>query len=153
MKATEETTETRSATSGTSSAAPAPNRRFCKPDESKNPVTLSAAKTAGAKTILVVDDYASICEITARILRSEGYDVLTATTGEQALKLARETPEIDLLVTDFEMPKMRGDELARRCAAIHSDLPIIIISSGAEPIFIPSPFVSLRKPFHPSALI
>ena len=61
------------------------------------------------KTILVVDDYPSLCEVVAASLRSCGYHVLVAAGGEEACVVAREGETIDLLLTDIEMPQMCGD--------------------------------------------
>ncbi|MGB8169013.1 MAG: response regulator [Chthoniobacteraceae bacterium] len=71
-----------------------------------------------AETIPAVDDHESMCELIEVILGRAGYRVLTATNGADALRLARATPQIDLLVSDIEMPRMRGDELAARFAAV-----------------------------------
>jgi len=82
--------------------------------------------------ILVADDEFLLTEMLAAMLEDAGYQVLTASHGEQALRLMRErTPR--LLITDFMMPVMNGLELAR---AIRNDeciahIPIVLVS-GAQ---------------------
>jgi CheY-like chemotaxis protein len=100
-----------------------------------------------AETILVVDDCKPLCELIEVILCSAGYRVLTAENGNEALRLARQTPEIDLLLSDIEMPQMRGDELASRFAALHPSAPVVFVSSATTPIEAAVPFTFVPKPF------
>src|SRR5215203_1523411 len=88
----------------------------------------SPAATDG-KTVLVVDDYRSLCEVIASMLRGNGYRVLTASSGAEAKTLAQETPSIDLLLTDIEMPEMGGDELAAWFRAVRAETRVILMSS------------------------
>jgi DNA-binding response OmpR family regulator len=79
--------------------------------------------------ILVVDDDANLRNIIAFALQREGYDVVTAGDGEQALQqLAAETPH--LIILDVMMPKVDGFEVARR-ARIQSSVPILMLTSRA----------------------
>jgi CheY-like chemotaxis protein len=103
--------------------------------------------------VLVVDDYRSLSEITAAMLRSCGYRVLTASSGEEAKALARETARIDLLLTDIEMPQMRGDELAEWFRVAKPETRILFASSQSAPSQALQPFHFLQKPFHVEALI
>jgi len=66
-----------------------------------------------AKRILVVDDSPIELKLTARVLGQAGYEVSTATSGAQALALARENPP-DLVLLDLNMPQMDGYEVCRR---------------------------------------
>jgi CheY-like chemotaxis protein len=104
------------------------------------------------KTILVVDDYPSLCEVVAAILRSYGYHVLVAAGGEEACVVAREDETIDLLVTDIEMPQMCGDELADLFHVQRPATPILFMSIQARPQSI-EPGHFLRKPFALQELI
>jgi CheY-like chemotaxis protein len=67
----------------------------------------SAAEESGAGTVLVVDDDASARDLIARMLRREGYRVLTASGGEEALRLAREERP-DAITLDILMPGVDG---------------------------------------------
>jgi CheY-like chemotaxis protein len=84
----------------------------------------------GSATILVVDDEVSLRRILVRQLRSEGYTVLEAGYGLEALELARNSPEpIDLVLSDIVMPGMIGTELAQRLLAEHPDIQVVLMSA------------------------
>ena len=91
---------------------------------------LNPAKLAGEKTILVVDDEQASAELTAALLRSQGYSVITLDDGHKALSLI-ENGSIDLLVVDLMMARLDGVEV---CAHIRNELhepflPVIITTS------------------------
>jgi CheY-like chemotaxis protein len=105
------------------------------------------------KTILVVDDYPSLCEVVAEILRSYGYRVLVAAGGEEACVIAaREGETVDLLLTDMEMPQMSGDELADLFHAQRPATPILFMSIQTRPQSIELGHF-IRKPFALQELI
>lgn len=65
------------------------------------------------ETILLVDDHASVRKLLGSILRSDGYSVLEAEGGSQAIELChRYSDKIHLLLTDIVMPQMHGHTLA-----------------------------------------
>ncbi len=82
------------------------------------------------KTILVVDDELTIVEIVATILENEGYEVLTAGDGKEALAYL-EKSKVDLVLSDMMMPVMDGRELCKRIEAhpVHNSIPIILMSA------------------------
>ena len=91
------------------------------------PVRLSQA------TILVVDDEVELRQLIVRQLRIEGYKVLEAGYGMEALAVAASSPEpIDLVLSDIRMPGMPGTELAQRLMAEHPGLQVVLMS--AHPI-------------------
>ena len=100
-----------------------------------------------AGTILVVEDCEVLSELLEVLLSRMGYRVLAATSAAEALQIARTFPEIDLFITNVDMPEMRGDELARRFARLHPSGRVIFLSSFNEPIHAPGPFGFLAKPF------
>lgn len=61
-------------------------------------------------TLLVVDNEDDIRDLFALVLEQAGYTVITAVAGDAAISLLNTTP-IDLVLTDYEMPDMRGDQL------------------------------------------
>ncbi|HVL06642.1 MAG TPA: PAS domain S-box protein [Acidimicrobiales bacterium] len=67
----------------------------------------------GRERILLVEDEKSLRVATARILTGHGYQVIAASDGVEALEFLDDEPDIDVVVTDIAMPRMRGDELAR----------------------------------------
>jgi DNA-binding NtrC family response regulator len=91
------------------------------------PIRLSQA------TILVVDDELALRRLIVRQLRIEGYKVLEAGYGMEALAVAASSPEpIDLVLSDIRMPGMPGTELAQRLMAEHPGLQVVLMS--AHPI-------------------
>lgn len=102
------------------------------------------------KTLLVVDDEYGIVEVLRLLLADEGYRVLTASDGEQALELMREKAP-DAVITDQMMPLMSGAELFRamRKAPALRKVPVVLISSVprlAASTDLPWA-LSLQKPF------
>jgi two-component system CheB/CheR fusion protein len=107
-------------------------------------------------TVLVVDDSEQAREITARMLRDEGYNVLAASSGEQALESLARGSEVQVILADIVMPGgMDGFELADRVMAI-DPWPRVVLMSGFAPQFPQldpaSRFPLLIKPFSPDQL-
>jgi two-component system chemotaxis sensor kinase CheA len=85
--------------------------------------------------VLVVDDQYTVRELQRRILGAAGYDVITARDGREALELLAVEAEVDLVLTDVEMPVLDGLGLleALRADPAHASLPVVIVSSrGGE---------------------
>lgn len=98
--------------------------------------------------ILAVDDDSLILMNTAALLEDLGHEVLEGNSGEEALSLLRENPDIDILITDLAMPNMTGIELADHATSVRSDLPIILASGyGDVPAGAQQRIVRLAKPF------
>ena len=79
-------------------------------------------------TILVVDDEINYLTVMEALLGEEGYEVLTAPSGPEALKLAG-TSDVDLVLTDMKMPKMNGIELLGELKRLYPDLPVIMMTA------------------------
>ncbi len=113
---------------------------------------------AGAERILLVEDEDAVRRMAARALATRGYTVIEAQDGADALQLvARESGEIDLVVTDVIMPTVGGRELGERLAELRPGLPVLFISGYTDDDVVRrgllspgSPF--LQKPFEPDAL-
>ncbi len=84
-----------------------------------------------ARRVLVVDDEAVVCETITRILAPEDLEVETATSGQAAL-VAFQRSEFDLVIVDYQMPGMKGDELAAALRAIVPQQPILMITAYNE---------------------
>ena len=83
----------------------------------------------GSETILLVEDEAIVRELTVQILESDGYQVLEAMNGTEALRIAGEHgAPIDLLLTDVMMPGMNGKELANKLRLHHPDMRVLFMS-------------------------
>jgi putative nucleotidyltransferase with HDIG domain len=92
-----------------------------------------AGASKGKRTILVVDDDRRVVELLQISLTQNGYRVLTAMTGEEALAVVRRTPP-DMVILDLRLPKKTGFEV---CAAMKSTretahIPIVMVSASAE---------------------
>jgi PAS domain S-box-containing protein len=111
------------------------------------------------KTILVVEDEEALREVTRRLLVAEGYSVIVAADGPQALlaAAAQEGP-IDLLLTDVTMPHMPGTQLAERLCRQRPGLKVLYMSGFAQPILEASEpsragMVLIDKPFSANELL
>lgn len=82
--------------------------------------------------VLVVDDDALILMSTAAMIEDLGHEVIEASSGRAALELLRTGNKIDLLITDFSMPKMNGAELASAARELFPDLPVLLATGYAE---------------------
>jgi two-component system cell cycle sensor histidine kinase/response regulator CckA len=81
-------------------------------------------------TILVVDDEPALRQILARQLRTEGYTVLEAGYGLEALEVARNSLHpVDLVLSDIVMPGMIGTELAQRLLTEHPGIQVVLMSA------------------------
>jgi len=92
-------------------------------------------RTPRGETVLVVEDEAALREVTRRILARNGYRVITAASGPEALDIARDHQgEIHLLVTDVVMPHMLGKEVAERMRLIKPETEVLYMSGYARPV-------------------
>lgn len=108
-------------------------------------------------SILVVDDELSNAEVLALILHEEGFQVMVAGDGRQALERIEEAAP-DLLITDYMMPGMSGVELARAVRQLprHRNLPVLLMSGAAAStlsVHAQDFDAFLRKPFDIEALL
>ena len=108
-------------------------------------------------TILLVDDTLAVRGLARRVLEGEGFRVLEASSAEEALDLAAtEDQPIDLLLTDYRLPEMRGPELARRLCADRPDLITVFMSGYGEEALEGEELVPgstfIQKPFSPVEL-
>jgi signal transduction histidine kinase/CheY-like chemotaxis protein len=83
-------------------------------------------------TVLLVEDDPLVLTSTAAMLEDLDHTVVEASSGEAALRILRETPSIDLVVTDHAMPGMTGLELGERIRAHWPAMPILLASGHAE---------------------
>jgi PAS domain S-box-containing protein len=113
----------------------------------------------GEETILLVEDEPALREVTRRILRRAGYEVIIAENGVEALQVAdQHTGQIDLLLSDVIMPQMPGPELARRLRAQQPTLRVLLMSGFAQPILdsgghLEAGMTLIEKPFSGPSLL
>jgi two-component system, cell cycle sensor histidine kinase and response regulator CckA len=96
-----------------------------------SPDTDRTGLSTGGRAVLVVDDDKGVRRLTARMLRSDGYRVLEADSGADALRMLEEDPGIDLVLTDIVMPGMDGFELADRATGRLPGLRVMLMTGHA----------------------
>jgi CheY-like chemotaxis protein len=117
------------------------------------------APEKGSETILLVEDEDAVRELTRQILRLNGYSVLQAARGHEALEVSREYDGcIDLLLTDVIMPQMNGRELADLLRKQRPELRVVYMSGYAEDAIVHQGalepgVVLVEKPFNPEVLV
>jgi len=99
---------------------------------------------AMGRTVLVVDDDASVLEVIAGMLEDFGCDVVRAGSGTEALDQLERNKRISILITDINMPVMDGHELAERAKRLSPELKVLQLS-GRERRRDGYPMI--RKPF------
>jgi signal transduction histidine kinase/CheY-like chemotaxis protein len=115
--------------------------------------------TRGGETVLVVEDEDALREVTRRILARNGYQVLTAANGPEAIKIVEHGRDpIDLLLTDVIMPHMLGKELAAKMRELRPGMRVLYMSGYAQPVLASQgtldPGVTLvEKPFSEATLL
>lgn len=109
------------------------------------------------RRILVVDDEAPVRDLLVRVLQTAGHLVVGAGSGAEALELAAQQTELDLLVTDLVMRGMNGIELASRLTKERPGLPVLITSSytpgqmGHDELQFRADFI--EKPWAPQEIV
>ena len=83
------------------------------------------------KKILVVDDEPFVCDTVKLLLAFDGHQVETALSGKEALEKFA-IGKFDLVITDYSMPEMKGDELGMKIKALSPQQPVVLITAYAE---------------------
>ena len=121
------------------------------------PAAPSPRARRGTETVLLVEDEESVRTLVRIALQREGYTVLEAAHGLEALRIhERCSQSINLLVTDIVMPQMGGRELAERVTAVCPRLKVLFISGYTDDALLRGAFAEgrpfLQKPFSPETL-
>jgi PAS domain S-box-containing protein len=121
-------------------------------DTHETPTPLRLTALGGSETILLVEDNATVLELTRDALRNQGYQVLVASDGDEALRVVQSHPgTIDLLLTDLVLPGFNGQTLAVRLRAMRPKLAVIFSSGYSADAFTSNTEVSsagfLAKPY------
>jgi PAS domain S-box-containing protein len=128
-------------------------------DETEPSVDVPAQPGVGTETVLVVDDEEGLREVTRRILTRNGYTVITAESGAEAIEIARTNPgEIHLLLSDVIMPKMQGPTVAKEVKKIRPNIKVLFMSGHALPVLeaesvLDTQFQLVEKPFDQRLLL
>ena len=115
--------------------------------------------TGTGQVVLLVEDEAALREVARRMLARNGYHVLTAASGPEAIDLVTGHPgHVDLLLTDVIMPQMTGQEVAQRICALQPDIRVLYMSGYTQGLLSAQgalePGVNLiKKPFSEPGLL
>jgi two-component system, cell cycle sensor histidine kinase and response regulator CckA len=100
--------------------------------ETKIKVKEKGAELWGSGIVLLVEDEDMVRAVAERALTRHGYQVVTATNGEEGLTVLQSRDDIDMLVSDVVMPVMDGPALGQHAREMKPDLPILFMSGYAE---------------------
>jgi two-component system cell cycle sensor histidine kinase/response regulator CckA len=112
----------------------------------------------GTETVLLVEDAAAVRAVAKQTLVRQGYQVLEASDGEDALHIAkRHRGPIDLVLTDVVMPRVGGRELVERLSAVRPDVRVLFMSGYTDDSVVRHGILEggvpyLQKPFAPDGL-
>jgi PAS domain S-box-containing protein len=119
-------------------------------------ITTAAMSDARGEQLLIVDDEAGLLAMVKTTLETVGYRAVTAPDGLAALTiLEKSAPEIDLVITDWQMPLMSGAELVRKIQGTYPELKMVV-ATGAEKVEdVSGLFVNglLQKPYTTEGLL
>jgi CheY-like chemotaxis protein len=128
-------------------------------EESPAPVAPTpAGPPRGTETVLLVEDEDLVRALFLKVLKQQGYTVLPATSGEDALLQAeRHAGPLDLLATDVVMPGISGRQLAERLTAVRPGLKVLFLSGYTDDAMLrhgvrEAETAFLQKPFSPDVL-
>lgn len=105
----------------------------------------------GAKRILVVDDEPGIQQSLAMLLGFDGHKVQVAGSGEEALEKFS-VGAFDIVITDFSMAGMKGDELAASLKKLEPKLPILLLTAFPPAVKPSAVDLLMTKPFYVASL-
>jgi CheY-like chemotaxis protein len=129
-------------------------------EEAAQPTHSDTRETSirGDEVILLVEDEEAVRKSAAEYLAENGYTVLVASRGSEALEIAERHEEpIHLMLTDLVMPKMSGRDLAEKIKATHPETKVVFMSGysnnllSSQQVLDPK-HVLLQKPFRLAAL-
>jgi two-component system, cell cycle sensor histidine kinase and response regulator CckA len=126
--------------------------RVDEPAETIGHIAIKQAQKGGSETVLLVEDEESVRQLVRELLEAQGYQILEAENGEEALQIAAMHSEIDMLITDVVMPGMSGRELSARLCASHPHTKLLYLSGYTEDAIVHEGVLEpgtafLQKPF------
>ena len=119
---------------------------------------LLQTKSTGTETILLVEDETQVRNLAALVLRERGYEVLAASDGDEALRVAEQyAGRIHLLLTDVVMPQMSGKELSEEIKRTRLDIKVLFASGYTNDAVVHHGVLEanmefIQKPFTPNNL-
>lgn len=118
----------------------------------------SPETNAGNDKALIVDDQPDVLHVAVELFKTMGYDVLSATSGLDAIEILKRTTDINVLFSDVRMPVMDGLTLGREARKVVPGIKVILVSGFAPPALTQEnhglrDFHFLRKPFRMSEVV
>lgn len=120
---------------------------------------LACTPNGRVETILLVEDEDALLSLMQDVLKDAGYNVMTASDGQEAAEsYCEHGGEIDLVLTDIGLPRLGGRELLRRLRQINPEVRVVV-SSGFADGTVKGDFLSagakdlVPKPFHPAQIL
>lgn len=118
----------------------------------------SPTRAGAGVSVLVVDDETAVRRFAVRVLQREGYEVLEAADGLEALEMIRAGKvTVDLIVSDIVMPRMNGVELMQAVTGFDPEIPVVLMSGYAtaalSELGIATPCSIVPKPFPAERLL
>lgn len=107
------------------------------------------------ETILVVDDNKAVLQIVVKILEDAAFRVYSASSGPLALRLAETAGNIDLLLSDVDMPQMSGPALGEALKLARPNIHVMLMSGGAngDLLVLNYGWAYVQKPFVAAKLV
>jgi DNA-binding NtrC family response regulator len=122
------------------------------PSDQAKPIRPAEGPKRGV--VLLVDDEEKVRWIARRVLEADGWEVLEAGDGQAALQLIGEREgRLNLVVTDLNMPRVSGRELAEVVSVFHPGLPVLGITGFLSGVSHDRRLPILPKPFSPGSLV
>jgi two-component system, cell cycle sensor histidine kinase and response regulator CckA len=125
----------------------------------ERPISPQSAQGGNGETVLVVEDEAAMLQVTRRLLARNGYQVITAVNGLDAIEVAAGHPgNIDVLLTDVIMPQMLGKEAASRICALYPGVKVLFMSGYTQGVLDTQGVLEagvnlIEKPFTEASLL
>ena len=134
--------------------------RVAVPEQNEPTIEIAAPRVSGgSETILLVEDEPSVRELAKRVLERQGYGVVTAANGAEALQRLDERGRgVDLVLSDVVMPVMDGCDLADRLAVLDPGAKVLLMSGYAQDVVVRQGNMGenrafIPKPFSPDELL
>lgn len=112
------------------------------------------------KTVLIVDDSATVRQQVRMVLSQAGFEVMEAADGAEGAEVVDRSPEIACVLCDVNMPRLNGIDFVRRvkAQARHSGLPIVMLTTEGQPALVAAAKQAgakgwIVKPFKPEMLV
>ena len=98
--------------------------------EEEKDIEIELTKNLYNKTVLLVEDEENIREVEGEMLKYLNFNVISATNGKEALEIVKSGKKIDIILIDWYMPVMNGEEAILKIKEINDNIPIFVVSGA-----------------------